>query len=172
MKLLHLCTALLLTLSCFAQREKPVSLRFTGQFDFAVRGMGLNDAGMGVQTAVSFFARKRLQLLAEAGSHWYMGDKSLTLGPDGKALPNGSLHTLQAGPQVFLTPTLALCATYGAALHRHHERDFTLDESYRVGLTGYFGDQNNFITQVSWMQVPGPEVTIRHFGVGVGYRLL
>ena len=170
MKPLHLLTALLITLNSFAQREKPVSLRFTGQFDFAVRGMGLNNAGMGVQTAVSFFARQPVQFLAEAGNHWYIGDKTLIMDADGKALPNGSLHTFQAGPQVFLTPTLALCATYGVALHRHHERDYDLDEAYRVGLTGYFGDANNFITQLSWMQVP--EANIRHFGIGVGYRLL
>jgi hypothetical protein len=170
MKPLHLFLALLMTLSATAQREKPVSLRFTGQFDFGVRGMSLNDAGMGVQTGVSLFARKQLQLLAEGVSHWYIGDKQYVTDAEGHELPNGSLHTAQAGPQLFLTPTLALCATYGLAWHRQHARDYSVDDVYRVALTGYFGDHNNFITQLSWMQVP--DANVRHFGIGVGYRLL
>jgi hypothetical protein len=172
MKPLHLLLALLITLSATAQREKPVSLRFSGQFDFGVKGMSLNDAGLGVQTAVTLLAKNRVNLLAEGGSHWYIGDKQYVMDRDGHELPNGSLHTVQAGPQVFLTNTLALCATYGAAWHRQHERDYSLDDVYRVALTGYFGDHNNFITQLSWMRVPHPETPIRHFGIGVGYRLL
>jgi hypothetical protein len=172
MKPLHLLLALLLALSGYAQRDKPVSLRFSGQFDFGVQGMSQNDAGMGVQTAVSFFANRRVQLLAETGSHWYIGDKQYVTDLTGHELPNGSLHTVQAGPQVFLTNSLALCATYGVAWHRQHQRDYTFDDGYRVALTGYFGNTNNFITQLSWMQVPRPETPIRHFGIGVGYRLL
>jgi hypothetical protein len=172
MKLLHLTLALLITLSGYTQREKPLSVRFTGQFDFSVKGMSSNDAGMGVQTGVSFLAKKPVQLLAEAGSHWYMGDQQYVTDTEGHELPNGSLHTLQAGPQVFLSPSLSLCATYGLAWHRQHERDYTLDDGYRIGLTGYFGNGNNFVTQLSWMQVPRPEAPIQHFGIGVGYRLL
>lgn len=172
MKPLHLLLALLITLSGYAQRDKPLSLRFTGQFDFAVKGMSQNDAGMGVQTAVSFFTQKRVQLLAEAGSHWYMGDKQYVTDVSGHELPNGSLHTLQAGPQVFFSPSLALFATYGVAWHRQHQRSYTLDDGYRIGLTGYFGEGNNFVTQLSWMQVSRAEAPIQHFGIGVGYRLL
>lgn len=172
MKPLPLTIALLLSLGSLAQREKPVSLRFTGQFDFSVRGMALNNAGMGVNTGISFFAKKRVNLLTEAHSHWYIGDKQLIIDNDGKALPNGSLHALQAGPQVFLSKTLALSTTYGVAWHRQDEWDYTRDAGYRVALTGYFGDQNNFITQLSWLQVPRPDANIRHWGIGVGYRLL
>ena len=170
----HLLTLLTLfvTLSCWAQREKPISVRMTGQFDFGVRGMGTNDAGMGVEAALSLFARKQVQLLTEAHSLFYIGDKSLLVGSDGKELPNAGLHTLQAGPQVFLSKTLALCVTYGLAWHRYQEHHYTLDDGYRVALTGYFGEQNNFITQLSWMQVPREEGNIRQFGIGFGYRLL
>lgn len=172
MKHLLISLALLVSLSCWAQREKPVSVRMTGQFDFGVRGMGTNDAGMGVEVALSLFAKKRVQLLTEAHSLFYMGDKSLAIDRDGKELPNGSLHSLQAGPQVFLSKTIAFFATYGLAWHRYQEWTYTLDDGYRLGLTGYFGDQNNFIAQVSWMQVPREEGNIRQFGIGVGYRLL
>lgn len=172
MKHLLLLTALLVSLNCWAQREKPVSVRMTGQFDFGVRGMGTNNAGMGASAALSLLAKKRVQLLTEAHSLFYIGDKSLAIDSDGKELPNGSLHSLQAGPQVFLSKTVAFFATYGLVWHRYQERHYTLDDGYRLGLTGFFGDQNNFITQVSWMQVPREEGNIRHFGIGVGYRIL
>lgn len=172
MRPLTLMVTILLSLSCWGHREKPLSVRFAGQFDFAVRGMAMNDAGMGAMAGLSVFARQRVQLLAEGGSHWYIGDKQYIMDREGRELPNGSLHTVQAGPQVFLTKTLALSATYGVAWFRLHDWDHQADEAYRVALTGYFGDHNNFITQLSWMQVPQPEMTIRHFGIGVGYRLL
>jgi hypothetical protein len=172
MKHLLMIAALFVSLGCWGQREKPISVRMTGQYDFGVRGMGMNDGGMGVDAALSLFAKKRMQLLTEAHSHLYIGDKSFVIDSDGKELPNGSLHSLQMGPQVFLSKTLALSAIYGLAWHRHHQWSYSLDDGYRLALTGYFGDQNNFITQLSWMQVLGEEGNIRHFGIGVGYRLL
>ena len=172
MRFLHLTIALFTTLSCWSQREKPLSIRFTGQFDFAVKGMGGNNAGMGVGTGISFFAKERVQMLTEAHSHFYIGDEQYVTDIEGKELPNGSMHSLQAGPQVFLSKTIALAATYGVAWHRIHQREYTLDDGYRVALTGYFGEQNNFIMQLSWMQVPTGEGNICHFGIGAGYRLL
>ena len=163
---------LFVSLSCWAQREKPVSVRMSGQFDFGVRGVGTNDAAMGVAAALSLFAKKRVQLLTEAHSLFYIGDKSLAVDSDGKELPNGSLHSLQAGPQVFLSKTIAVFATYGLAWHSYQERHYTLDDGYRLGLIGYFGHQDNFIAQFSWMQVPLEEGNIRQFGIGFGYRLL
>lgn len=172
MRILTLIVATLLSTGCWGQREKPLSVRFTGQFDFAVRGMAMNDAGMGAGVALSLLAQQRVQLLAEGSSHWYMGDKQYVMDREGRELPNGSLHTVQAGPQVFLTKSLALSATYGVAWFRLHDWTYQADDTYRVALTGYFGDHNNFITQLFWMQVPQPEINIRHFGIGVGYRLL
>jgi hypothetical protein len=175
MKALTVFTLLLLSLGSLAQRQKPVSIRMTGQYTVTVEGIGLNTAGLGIGAAGSFFARKRLQLLTEAYMDRYVGDKVLVLDQQGRPLPDACLLTVHAGPQVFFSRSLALAATYGAAWHRYRERSFTLDHAVRTSITGYFGSSDHFILQAYWTLVPRAYtrgMDIQQVGVGAGYRLL
>lgn len=64
-----------------AQTNKFFNLRTTAHFNFGVKAPSLDDAGIGGEVDVIFFANRKLNLLVSASADRFIGDKSYTL-PD------------------------------------------------------------------------------------------
>ena len=81
MKTCLLILIILRSLSATAQYEGTVNIMPLVNFNAVLNRLGLNEAGMGLGCNVSFFAKRKLQLLFEGGTDRFIGDKLLRIDP-------------------------------------------------------------------------------------------
>lgn len=169
MKVIIITIFLLLSLTSFAQSNKPVNLAAIGNFNFKLRGFGTNDAGVGLGLNASFFARHKLQLLAEANAETFFGSKLLIINQEGRENKAPAIYSFTAGPQFFISKNIAFSVTGGSYLHSIEAVGFTNDFGFRFGITGFAGRKRRFVTKLFMTEIP-KDYDIQYFGVGVGYR--
>lgn len=159
----------ILSLTSFAQDNRPVNLAVTGNFNFKLRGFGTNDAGLGLGLDASFFPRHKLQLLAEANAERFFGSKELIINPHGRENKAPVIYSFNAGPRFFISKNIALSVTYGPYLHSIEAAGFTNDFGFRFGITGFLGKEKRLMTKLFMTEIP-KDYDIQYFGFGVGYR--
>jgi hypothetical protein len=156
---------------CFSQFDKSVSLRATGNFEFALNGLATNTNGIGFAFDAAFFSKHRLQALVEVNADRFFGDKFLVIDTaTGKEAKRAAVLSIKAGPQFFVTKNIALSATYGPAWHVVREFKYSLDYGFQYSVTGFLGNQRRFIVKVFMVSIPTEELNIQYIGLAAGYR--
>ena len=169
MKIIFITIFYLLSVASFAQNSRPVNLLATGNFNSKLRGFGTNNAGVGLSLNASFFARHKLQLLAEANAETFFGNKLLIINQEGKESKAPAIYSFTAGPQFFISKNIALSVTYGPYRYSIEDIGFTNDFGFRFGITGFAGRKKRFVTKLFMTEIP-KSYDIQYFGIGVGYR--
>ncbi|HVG16656.1 MAG TPA: hypothetical protein VM935_16900 [Chitinophagaceae bacterium] len=161
----------IIQLSCFAQFDKPVTIRATTNFNIALKGLATNDAGIGVGIDASFFSTHKLQVLLETSADWFFGDKLLIIDAStGEKVKSAAVHSLRLGPQFFIHKNLALSITYGPAWSVVQDTDYSLHGGLKYGATGFLGKKRNVIAKLFMVNIPAAEQTIHYLGLAGGFR--
>lgn len=159
-----------MAVSCFAQFDKPISIRATGNFNVALRGLGVDDAGVGLGLDASFFSKHRLQALVETSLDHFFGDKSLYIdtltGKDAKT----NIYNIKAGPQFFITKNFALSATYGPSWYKVRDFDYATDYGFKYSITGFLGKKRHFVAKVFIVDIPAQFQRIQYLGFAAGIK--
>ena len=169
---------LLLTLSvlsigfCNAQKVHPVSLEFGGQFNFRTRGLGMNDAGLGLETRVLFPVAKRLKLVAETGVNVFIGNKLMIYPGEGRQNETAMNWKFQAGPQVNISRKLAVSFTYGLNHYSFAMVGYDNTGGYTTRLLGYLGKRNRLVTSLFVSGIHSNSTPIRFWGFNLACRIL
>lgn len=162
---------LVATATAFSQFNKPVSASTTARLSAVINGLATNEAGYGVGVDVAFFSKNRVQLLVESSWDCFIGDKLLVIDPvSGKEARKATVYAFGVGPQVFLSKRLAFSATYGPAWHVLRNIHYSLDDGFKVSLTGFSGNKDHFMAKLFGAAVPTRERTIQYVGLAVGLR--
>lgn len=167
---------LIITITCFlsatsyGQFDNSLTLMASGNFDFKTKGLALNDAGFGIGFDVSFFSKRKLQLLLETNTDWFIGDKLLQIDSEGRHLTSANIYSIKAGPQFFISKNIALSTTFGPAWHSIKAIGFTRDYGFKFGATGFLGDKRRLVTKIFMVYIPNDNLNIRYFGLALGYR--
>jgi hypothetical protein len=170
MKILIIAILCSLSLTSYAQFEKPLSLTAGSNFNFKTKGLGMNDAGFGINLDASLFAKHKLQLLVETGSAIFIGNKLRIVYADGTENKNPVIYSIKAGPRFFISKNIALSATFGPEWHSASAVSFTADNSFKFAATGFFGVKRRLVAEIFMVDTPKDSVNIRYFGIGLGYR--
>jgi len=171
MRHLILILFLITAVSGFSQFDKSISLRTTGNFNVALGGLGVDDAGVGFGLDASFLSKHRLQAIVETSLDHFFGDKSLYIdritGKDAKT----NIYSIKAGPQFFITRNLALSATYGPTWYKVRDFDYTRNYGFKYSITGFFGERKRFIAKVFMVNIPAQDRKIQYLGFAAGFTL-
>ncbi len=157
--------------SCFAQFDKSVSLGATGNFNIALGGLGVDDAGVGFGLDASFFSKHRLQAIGEINFDHFFGDKSLYIDPISGKDAKTNNYSIKAGPQFFIFKNLAIAATYGPSWYKVRDFDYTRDYGFKYSITGLLGERRRLIAKVFIVNIPAKDLKIQYLGFAAGYRL-
>jgi hypothetical protein len=104
-----------------AQSQKNYSLLASANFSFLTNGLANNDAGIGLSVAANVFAKKPLQLKAEASLDHFIGDKILYRDAFGKKYPsNPTMLNFRAGPEFFINK-ISIAALYGYVSYKLYD---------------------------------------------------
>ena len=153
-----------------AQSNHFSSLRLTTHFDFLLKVPGLDDAGFGLQADGALFAQHKFHLVASANAERLIGDKSLYIGPmQGRINKPGTIYGVQAGPEYFLVPHVALSAQYGVFWHSINEYNFDADQGFKFSLTLLPGKSKSFVVNLSRTIILIDARNLRYYSFGVGY---
>ncbi len=172
MKLSIFSIVFFLSLSSFAQFDKPFILSATSNFTFRTSGLATNDAGLGLNFDGSFLSENKLQLLIETSADWFIGDKLLITDANGRNTKGAVIYSIKAGPQFFILDKLALSITYGPAWHRIRDFEFTTDYGFKSAITGFLTKKKRFVTKLFLVAIPKKDLNIKYFGLSLGYRFL
>lgn len=153
-----------------AQQKHFVSLRSLAHFDFAMKMPSMDDAGFGLQMDASLFAKNRLNFLSTFHIEHLLGDKDYFIPNEGRINNQGKIIGVQAGPEYFIMPGVALSAVYGVFWHSIHEVKFAADDGYKLGLTYLVGKQKKFVMQLALTEIPRQVENISYWQFGLGYR--
>jgi hypothetical protein len=159
-----------LSLPTFGQFNKFLTLNANGSFDFKTKGLGTNDAGVGLTLDGTIFANHKLQLLLEASTDGFIGDKLLIVDAQGRSPKSAVIYSMRVGPQFFILKNIAISTTYGPFWHRIRAYEFTNDYGFKFGITTFFGKNRRFTSRVFIVTIPKDIVDIQYFGLGIGYR--
>jgi hypothetical protein len=172
MKLSIFSIVFFLSLSSFAQFDKPFILSATSNFNFKTNGLATNDAGLGLSFDAFFFSKNKLQLLIETSADWFIGDKFLITDANGRNAKGAVIYSIKAGPQFFIIERLALSVTYGPAWHRIRDFEFTTNYGFKYAVTGFLTEKKRFATKLFLVAIPKKDLNIKYFGLSLGYRFL
>jgi hypothetical protein len=171
MRLMLLFTILCVHTSAFAQFDKVIGLRVGGHFDFLVKAPSHDDAGFGLNVDIPVMNRNKFHALITAHIERLLGDKSGFVNPQGRLNKASAIHGVQAGPEYFVIPDIAISVQYGIFWHSINEVSFNSNDGYRVGITFLPGKSRAFVMQISRTSISRPVVPVRYYTFGLGYRL-
>lgn len=154
----------------YTQFNKQVSLVASTNFNFRTRGLGLNDAGLGLNVNAIVFAKHKLQLLLETSVDAFIGSKAFSYLDEGRLNKTPLFYTLKAGPQFFLFKHLALSATAGPASYSFESVGFMTACAFKFAVTGFLGQEKRLATSVILVKIPNKNIDIQYLGFQIGYR--
>lgn len=161
---------LIITISGFAQFDRSASLSATGNFNIALSGLGVDDAGLGLNLEAALFFRHRLQAIVEGGLDHFLGDKALYFDSAKGRAAKTNIYSIKAGAQFFFTKHLALAATYGPAWYVVRDFDYKMSYGVRYSVTGFLGDRRRLMGKAFMVSIPAAEHKLQYLGFAVGYR--
>jgi len=146
--------------------QKNLSLGLGGDFSFATKGLGLNDAALGFHLQGNLFAKRSLQLHIETGIDKFIADKLLAIDMNGDAYErNPAIKRIIAGPEFFWNKKVSTGALYGVVWNNWYNNK-TAQDGLKFFLTGYLGKQERFITSLAFTTLPG--ASVHFFSLSVG----
>lgn len=163
--------ALLLCSSLSALSQKNVSLGLAGNFRFATKGVGLNDAGIGFHLQTNAFCKSRLQLHVECGLDHFIGDKLFAVDLSGTSYErNPTVTSVMAGPEFYLVKQLSFAGLYGAVWSNwlNHEHP---QSGWRSLLTSHLGKRGRLLIGASFTKLLGQNREAEYFGLSLGCRI-
>ena len=131
----------------------------------------MDDAGFGLQLDASLFAKNKLNLLLSSHVEHLLGNKLMSIPDEGRINKTGKILGVQAGPEYFVIPKVALSAQYGIFWHSIQEIDFNADDGYKLGVTVFPGKNRRFLTQVAHIEIPRATSKISYWQFGMGYKI-
>lgn len=159
-----------LSIKSYCQFDKPFNLIASANFDFKLKGLATNDAGMGLNLDAILFAKHRLQLLIETSADRFIGDKFLIIDAQGRENKNAAIYTIEAGPQFFLSKRIALSATIGPAWHSIEAFSFTRDCGFKFAATGFLGHKRRLVTRIFMVDILKENLNVQYFALQLGFR--
>jgi hypothetical protein len=158
--------------SCFAQFDKQVVARATANFNIVLDGLGTNDAGVGLGLDISFFSKRKLQLVLEGSGDWFIGDKLGIADSLGEYIHTKSAraYSLRLGPQYFINKNIAVSVTYGPAWYVFRATEYVTDHSFRYSIIGFWGKRRHFTTKVFLSQIGTRRPNVSYLGIAAGMR--
>ena len=167
------CFLLVFSILIHAQGQKNFSLSASGNFDFLVRGLGLNNGGFGIFVQPNFFAKHKLQLRVEGSIDQFLGSKLLM--EDSLANPVGgstpAVLSFKAGPEYFVTKNISFAALYGYGQY------YSFGKEYRSGnlkfaLSTRPLKHSRLLVGFSFTQMTGVSYDVHFCGINLGYKIL
>jgi len=168
--LLALSLFLAAGLYCPAQSPHFSSLRFSGHFDFGMRVPSPDDAGFGLQLDAALFARQKLRPVISAHIEKLLGSKLYIAPDEGRLNKQGTIYGIQAGPEYFIHPAVALSLQYGVYWHAVQAVRFTADDGYRFALTLLPEKGRRLVIHLSRSEILTSAADMRYHTFGLGYR--
>ena len=170
MKITITAILIYLSLPTSGQSNKFLTLNANIAFNFKTKGLGTNDAGVGFALDGTIFANHKLQLLIEASTDDFFGDKLFIVDAQGRNTKSAVIYSMRVGPQLFILKNIAISTTVGPFWHRVRAYEFTNDFGFKFGITTFFGKNKRFNSRFFMTTIPKEIVDIQFFGLGIGYR--
>ncbi|HZF64291.1 MAG TPA: hypothetical protein VEZ55_07405 [Chitinophagaceae bacterium] len=133
-----------------------------------LKGLATNDAGFGVTVDAAFLSKSKLQALVETSADYFLGDKLLIVDANsGKQAKRPSIYSIRFGPQLFITPALAISATCGPTWHVVRDFRHSLDDGFRFSANTFLGKKRSVAARFYMVTIPNK---IHYLGTSVGVR--
>lgn len=172
MKALLIILSILSIEFCGAQKVRPFSLEIGGQFNFKTKGLGMNDAGLGIEVRTLFPAAKKLKLVTETGVNAFTGNKLMIYPGIGRQNKTAMDWKLQAGPQVNFSKKIAASFTYGLNHYSVAMPGYANAGGFTARILSYAGKHNRLITSLFLSRFPGESTPIQFMGFNLACRIL
>lgn len=152
-----------------AYGQRNFSLSAGGSFNFAAKGLGLNDGGLGFHVQGNLFAAHPLQLRIEAGLDKFLGDKQLEIDINGNSYErNPTITKVLSGAEYFLNKDLSLAALYGVVWN-NWRNNTKVQGGLKFLVAGHLGKRQRFTPALFYTVLPGDG--IHYLSLNVGCRL-
>jgi hypothetical protein len=167
-----LCFVLLACIFADSKAQRNFSLSALANFNFLTTGLGVNDAGVGLSVQGNAFAKKKLQIKAEASLDHFIGDKRYYTDAFGNDYPsNPTLRNFRMGPEFFVNNNISMTALYGYVTYQLF--DYRAHSgNYKLGLTVHPPKHPKMLIAFQFTKLTGDNSDVHFFGVSVGSRIL
>lgn len=164
-----LCVAFLVLLfSAAAYAQKKYTLALAANFNFATKGLGTNDVGIGFALHSTYAVHSKLLLRGEAGVDHFVGNKLLYTDASGNSYSgNPTLTSVKAGPAYRIADNLSLAALYGFTRYRYFGQTVNAG-NYKFLLNASFGQKKKSALGLYYSGLQG----VHFWGTSFGYRIL
>lgn len=173
-RILCLIFSLLFVFSVKAQNF--ISLSTSGNFDFAVSGLELNEVGIGANVGINLFASRKLQFKIESGVDNFWGDKTGHADSAHHIINDPCrLLNLKAGPEFFFTKNFSVAALYGYATYDGYITSKEAVVKIKTGMlkfqaSGHWGKKDRVLTNLYFSSLLGG-YHVHFWGVSIGSRI-
>ncbi len=164
----------LLSLLCtftLAKAQKNYSLSASSNFSFLTNRIGQNDAGIGLSVAANAFAKRPLQLKAEASLDHFIGDKLLYRDAFGNDYPsNPTMLNFRAGPEFFINK-ISIAALYGYVSYKLY--DYKVHSgNFKVAFAVRPPKHSKMLVGAYFTTLTGKYSDVHFWGVNLGFKIL
>ena len=161
-----------LLIAATAMAQRKFSLATSTNFSFAARGLGTNDAGIGITVHPNYVLKEKLQLRGEASLDHFIGNKLLFVDPLGNPYTgNPTLVGFKAGPEYLLSPNLSFAALYGFVSYHYFDEKIQSGNA-KLLLNAHLGQKKKTILSLYYSTLTGKGSGVQFWGTSIGYRFL
>jgi hypothetical protein len=166
------CFLLLLSVFTHTNGQKNYSLSASGNLNFLVGGLGLNNGGFGITIHSNFFLKKKLQLKAEASLDQFLGSKLAMVDSLGNPYnSNPAILSFKAGPEYFITKNTSIAALYGYGRYNYFDGEYH-SGSLKFALTTRPPKHPKMLIGCSFTKMTGVNYDVHFFGINIGFKIL
>jgi hypothetical protein len=172
MKKMLLTAFLFLFFFAFAKAQRKYAVALGANLNFATKGLGTNDVGIGFVLQSTYTLHSKLLVRGEAGLDHFIGNKLLYADAAGNTYSgNPTIVSVKAGPAYKIAENLSLAALYGIARYRYFGQTVNAG-NYKLLLNASLGQKKKSVVGIYYSGLHKEGKGVHFLGTSFGYRIL